>query len=174
MYNNVMKRDYQEQPLKDVIYFVGDEVEHTSHYGEKTLFVVGIRPAQEILEQAQSVSAQHVYLGANKSFRPSESWKEVTARLLDEGLSVTLDYPVWQHYDVVRVMGDLMSHERLTPMISVEIPHVEQLNPNATVKIDDIDFNSTNSGVWCHPLRSLLDPGRYTPWTAYGQDEVIE
>lgn len=170
----MMKRDYQEQPTTDVIYFVGDEVEHTSHHGERTLFVVGCRSGAEILDRARSVSAQHVYLGANKSFRPSDTWKEVTAHLLDEGLSVTLDYPVWQHYDVTRVMGDLMGHPRLTPMISVEIPHVESLNPNATVKIDDIDFNSTNPGVWCHPLGSLLDASRFTGWKAYGQDEVIE
>lgn len=170
----MMKRDYQEQPLNDVVYFVGSEVEHTSHYGEKTLFVVGCRPVEEILDRAKSVSAQHIYIGANKSFRPSDTWKEVTARLLDEDFPVTLDYPVWQHYDVIRVMGDLMSHPRLTPMISVEIPYVEKLNSNATVKIDDIDFNSTNSGVWCHPLGSILDPTRYTAWAAYGQDEVIE
>ena len=169
-----MNRDYQEQPQHDVTYFVGDEVEHTSHHGERTLFVVGCQHPDEILERAQSVSAQHVYLGANKSFRPLETWKEVTAHLLDAGLSVTVDYPVWQHYDVIRVMGDLMSHERLTPMISVEIPHVTGVNPNATIKIDDIDFNATNPGVWCHPLRSLLDDGLFTGWGAYGQDRVIE
>lgn len=168
-----MQRAYQTQPQNDVTYFTGIEVEHTPHHGDVTLFVVGCQPAEEILRQAASASAQHIYLGANKSFRPHNSWKEVTAHLLDAGLCVTLDYPVWQHYNVCCVMGDLMSHPRLTPMISVEIPHVGDVNPNTTVKIDDVDFNSTNPGVWCHPLRSFLIPQHFTPWEAYEQDQVI-
>ena len=43
-----MKRIYDDGTEESVIYFVGTEVEHTPQYGERTLFVVGLRDPDEI------------------------------------------------------------------------------------------------------------------------------
>ena len=40
------------QGRKQVIYFIGTEVENTAMKGEKTLFVVGIQPVEEIVDHA--------------------------------------------------------------------------------------------------------------------------
>ena len=41
-------------------------------------------------------------------------------------------------------------------MIRVK-PHIEQLGYNANIKIDDIDFNATNKGVWTISKRLLMN-----------------
>jgi hypothetical protein len=59
-------------------------------------------------------------------------------------------------------------------MISVKLPYVTQLGYNATIKIDDRDFNFSNPGVWCHDLHGLLDRKNHTNWTQYTKDTVID
>jgi hypothetical protein len=58
-------------------------------------------------------------------------------------------------------------------MISVKIPYLQQLGYNATVKIDDKDFDATNPGVWCHSLHSLTNPANFTSWREYTKDSVL-
>ena len=40
------------------------------------------------------------------------------------------------------------SHFNFIPLISIKIPHVDKLNYNACIKLDDVGFESTNFGVW--------------------------
>jgi hypothetical protein len=47
-------------------------------------------------------------------------------------------------------------------------------NYNTTLKIDDIDFDKTNPGVWCHPLNELLNKETFTNWDQYSKDEIIK
>ena len=86
-------------------------------------------------------------------------------------LRVTLDI------DVSCVEGLLESGltEQMTfiPMISVKLPYLQQLGYNATIKIDDIDFNATNPGVWCITLNELTKRKYFTDWNQYKKDQVI-
>ena len=54
-----MKRDYSSGVRDNVNYFTGFEVEKTPAYDMDTLFVVGCRPLEEVLEKA------NVQLGDN-------------------------------------------------------------------------------------------------------------
>ena len=47
-------------------------------------------------------------------------------------------------------------------------------NYNTTLKLDDKSFEGTNTGVWCHQLHDLKDRSKYTDWSEYVGDEVIE
>ena len=58
-------------------------------------------------------------------------------------------------------------------MISVKLPYLQQLGYNAIIKLDDKDFKSTNPGVWCHNLHSLLTRETFTDWSKYTKDEVL-
>jgi hypothetical protein len=58
-------------------------------------------------------------------------------------------------------------------MISVKIPYIKQLNYNATLKIDDITWGKTNSGVWTHQLNELMTKNKYTHWDQYTQDTKL-
>lgn len=159
----------------DTNFFIGTEVEHTPAYGQRTLFVVGIQSVEEILTRALNNKCPHIYLGANQSFDPEnnfEEWEQLAISLLSEGIWVTLDIDI-QH---VQWLNDsvIVSYETFIPMISAKIPHISNLNYNATLKIDDVDFKATNPGVWCHSVHSLMDRAKFTDWTKYTSDQVID
>ena len=53
---------------KQVIYFTGTEIENTIAKGWQTLFVVGVRSAEEIEKLAVGHKAKHIYFGTSQSF----------------------------------------------------------------------------------------------------------
>ncbi len=159
-----------------IVYFTGYEVEHTICYGMKTLFVVGTPPLEEILQQAnRDVDIKQIYFGTSQSFNPKSisqeeytRWDEVIFGCLKEGYWVTLDFGV-EHIEGVLESG-YCEHERFVPMISVKLPYINQLNYNATLKLDDRTWGATNPGVWTHHLQSLMGKDKFTYWDQYTQD----
>jgi len=170
-----MKRDYSDGIKDDVVYFTGYEVEKTPAFEEHTLFVVGPRPLQEVLEQAKKNTVDHIYLGANQSFNidggTSGQWDELVKGLLKENYMVTLDYDVKFHSWVLE--SGYNEHKKFISMISVKLPHIDQLNYNACVKIDDKDFKASNAGVWVHYARDLQPRDKFTSWEKYENDSPI-
>jgi hypothetical protein len=53
------------------------------------------------------------------------------------------------------------------------LPYLQQLGYNATIKIDDKDFQATNPGVWCHSVQSLIRRRVFTPWDHYTKDQPL-
>ena len=159
-----------------VVYFTGYEVEHTVCYGMKTLFVVGTPPLQEILQQAnREVDIKQIYFGTSQSFNPKAMtqeeyapWDEVILGCLKEDYWVTLDFGVEYVEGVIE--SGYCEHARFVPMISVKLPYINQLNYNATIKLDDRTWGATNPGVWTHHLPSLMTKETYTHWDQYTQD----
>jgi hypothetical protein len=158
----------------DAVFFVGPEVEHTSTYSMKTLFVVGPRNKDQVLEFAVNNTCKHVYLGANKSFQKNKKYIEVAVHLIENHIKVTFDYPQSAHEWVLENWPHaILNHKDFIPMISVEIPKIETFAQNAVVKIDDTGMNKNNTGVWTLPVQELLDSNRFTPWSEYVNDEVV-
>jgi hypothetical protein len=58
-------------------------------------------------------------------------------------------------------------------VISVKVPYAKLLGYNATIKIDDIGFDRSNPGVWCHRLHDLQSSEKFTSWDEYSKDETI-
>ena len=159
--------------------FVGTEVEHTPAFGLKTLFVVGIQSV-ELIEAAYTAhKCEHIYFGANQSFpaigtNDSEwtVWENMIHPFLSRGYLCTLDIDVNQAEGLVE--SGLSERHNFIPMISVKLPYLQQLGYNATIKLDDKDFDATNPGVWCHSLHSLQNRDQFTSWSKYTKDEVIK
>ena len=158
-----------------VVYFTGYEVEHTICYGMKTLFVVGTPPLQEILTKAKETEVTHIYFGTSQSFNPKAMsqeeyapWDEVILGCLKADYWVSLDFGV-EHVEGVIESG-YSEQARFVPMISVKLPYINQLNYNATLKLDDITWGKTNPGVWTHHLQSLMSKDKFTYWDQYTQD----
>jgi hypothetical protein len=154
-------------------YFVGTEVEKSPAYGLKTLFVVGLQNSEEVIHMAKEIGVRHVYLGANKSFEPKAGWEELVDAIIHEGFWVTLDYPIKHHDFVMGVLSQEMRHSRFIAMISVEIPNIEAYNYNTTIKLDDLDIDHSNPGVWCHRLHDLMDKDTFTQWDEYLGDKSL-
>jgi hypothetical protein len=175
-----MKREYDTGTAESITYFIGVEIEKTPAFGMKTLFVVGIQNWREIISHAIDHDCQHIYFGANQSFpkiksddaRVWKQWEVMIQSCLDADLWCTLDL------DVVCVEGllegPLVEHRRFIPQLSVKLPYLTQLGYNATIKLDDRDFDATNPGVWCHRLRDLTTTDSFTDWDQYGKDKIIK
>lgn len=172
-----MKRDYESGTKSDVTMFIGNEVEHTPAHNMPTLFVVGIQSLDKIIYEAEVNDCFHIYLGANQSFNPSNSkelkkWRELIVSLLKEDFLVTLDFDV-KYIDEIHQMK-LHNFKRFIAQISVKIPSIDRFNYNTCLKIDDVDFDSTNLGVWVHNLFNLQDRSKFTDWAKYTKDIVLK
>jgi hypothetical protein len=170
-----MNRDYDDGVKDDVVYFTGYEVEHTPVHGEHTLFVVGPQDPAEVIAKAKKEAVEHIYLGANQSFNidggTSRQWDGLVQELCQAGFWVTLDYDVRYHEYVLE--AGYNEHNKFISMISVKLPHIDQLNYNACVKIDDKDFKASNAGVWVHYARDLQPRDKFTSWEKYENDSPI-
>jgi hypothetical protein len=175
-----MKRDYTDGVKEDITYFTGVEIEQTPAYSMMTLFVVGVQSVDEITNHAVKNNCTHIYFGANQSFprlatddadawRP---WERMIDQCLTAGYWCTLDFDVSVVQGVLEM--PVIGHRRFIPQVSVKLPYLTQLGYNATIKLDDLDFDHSNPGVWCHRLRDLTTTESFTDWDQYGKDEIIK
>ena len=171
-----MKRDYTTGSATDVKYFVGNEIEHTPAWGLRTLFVVGVTAPENIIDLATHEKCEHLYFGANQSFDGENigEWVRQIEHVLRLGYKATLDLDIKHIEKPSKWLKQLNEFENFITQISVKIPNIETYNDNTTVKIDDIDFDATNEGVWCHSLDKLKSYDRMTIWSEYGEDEIIK
>ena len=175
-----MKRDYDSGISDQATMFLGTEVEHTPAYGEPTLFVVGVQPADEIIALSRENEVTHIYFGANQSFPKLEIndagnwrvWESMIEECLSRNFLCTLDLDISCAEGLLESF--LVERHNFIPMISVKLPYIQQYGYNATIKLDDKDFNATNPGVWCHSLHTLKNRRNFTPWSKYTQDKVIK
>jgi hypothetical protein len=159
---------------QNVDYFIGVEVEHTPMKGERTLFVVGVKPVEEIVLKVNNL--RHIYLGTSQSFNPQtyedwKSWNYMITGLLELGYWVTLDFDASYARDFHE--EGWCENDHFIPMISVKLPYIGLFNYNTTVKIDDTTWGDTNPGVWTHSLHSLMDRTNFTSWDKYTEDTPL-
>ena len=179
-YGGKMDRINAQGKTNDAKYFVADEVERTPLYGMRTLFVVGLQPIDEIVELAKANNCPAVYFGTGNSFNPDSSedgeyynlWDDMICGVMNHNLWATLDFDVRHCAGVLEMV--CAERRRFVPMIAVKMPHVRQFNYNATLKIDDVDFDKTNTGVWCWSLEDLLKRDRFSDWEQYRNDTIIQ
>lgn len=170
-----MKRNYNSGSSDNVVFFIGDEVEHTPAYGLKTLFVTGVQSVESIAANLQG--CEHIFFGANHSFNPKDDldwqrWEQMISFFLKKDYLCSLDIPM----SAVECFNEsgLCEYNNFIPQIRVPVPYLRLWNYNTMIKIDDKDFNATNPGVWSHSLHSLTDRTNFTPWTSYKNDKIIK
>ena len=169
-----MLRDYETGKFTDVKFFIGTEVENTQATGLRTLFVAGLMPSNKILNLALEHEVQHIYLGANHTFTPNLGWNHNTVKkCIEAGYTVSLNYPFNYHNNVRKELGDLYTNKDFIPQISFQFPNIKEENPNLNFKIDDIDFDATNDGVWCFDLSDVCTDDNKTTWDKYKSDKIL-
>ena len=177
-----MNRDYDNGTSDSVKIFTGYEVEHTPAFGLKTLFITGIQPVDVIESWFLEEQCEHIFFGANHSFKPGldlpadvadwDAWENMISYFLKKNIMCSLDIPI-SHAEEFLEAG-LVEYENFIPQIRVPIPYIKLWNYNTMLKIDDKDFRASNPGVWCHSLHDLMDRNKFTDWSKYGLDKVIE
>ena len=169
-----MLRDYETGKSTDVSFFIGTEVENTKAHGLRTLFVAGLQPTSKIINHAEENKVEHIYLGANHSFVPNLDWNYNTVnKCITAGYLVSLNYPINYHNNVIKELNNLYKNENFIPQISLHFPELEHENPNLNIKIDDIDFEATNNGVWCFNLSDVCTDDNKTTWDKYKSDKIL-
>lgn len=175
-----MKRQYDTGEKEAVTFFVGTEIEKTPAYGKQTLFIVGVKYPKDIIKLAAKNKCEHIYFGANQSFPKLDKddaegwrpWEEMIQKCLEAGYWCTLDLDVCCAEGLLE--SSLVEYRRFIPQLSVKLPYLTQLGYNATIKLDDKDFDATNPGVWCHRLRDLTTTDTFTDWDQYGKDKILK
>jgi hypothetical protein len=167
-------------------FFVGTEIETSPAFGKSTLFVVGLQAVDIISWKLSELNGKrrepirHIYFGANMSFPNPKvddtmtwsQWENMILPFLEQGIWCTLDLDVSAVEGLLE--GSLTEQALFIPMISVKMPYIKQLGYNATIKLDDKDFNATNPGVWCHSIHDLMNRDKFTSWDLYTKDETIK
>ena len=133
-----MKRDYTDGVADNVIFFIGNEVEHTPAYGMKTLFVTGIQSVESIALNLQG--CEHIFFGANHSFNPKgyeehKAWEEMIFYFLKKDYLCSLDIPMSQVEEFHE--SGYCEYNNFIPQIRVPIPYIKLWNYNTMLKIDD-------------------------------------
>jgi hypothetical protein len=163
---------------QDVKFFTGVEVEKTPAYGKNTLFVVGVQSVDNIAHHLQNYTSgiEHIFFGANHSFDPKNNldwarWEGMVGLFLSRGYLCSLDIPI----TAVNDFNDtgLCEFRNFIPQIRVSVPYTKLWNYNTMLKIDDVDFDATNPGVWTHSLHSLMSRDTFTSWDEYSKDQLV-
>jgi len=176
-----MVRDFKNNTYPaGVRFFVGVHQDNSFAIGQNTLYVIGEPDIEGIARRIAQYNGEdeitHIFFGAERSFKVStyedmEEWTSTIQHFL------TLDYWCTLELDASLVNfiheTDLSSWNRFIPMVSVKIPYVRDLGYNAVVKIDDVEFNYSNYGVWTHKVHDLMSNETFTSWDAYGSDMVV-
>ena len=170
-----MKRTYSTGIKKDVTVFSGIEVEHTPAYGKQTLFLArNDLTFDQIQECAVMSGAEAIYYGANRSYIHGHYMQvPQIMKFLEHGYYVTVDYPFELHQMVGQKFALIWKHEKFIPFCSIIMPDSEE-DSSLCFKIDDIDFNKTNPGVWTMNMKDFKDKAGFTKWDEYIKDEPIE
>ena len=170
-----MDRDYKTGKSDSVGIFSGLEIEHTPALGKQTLFLArNDLLFDRIVELAEQVNAEAIYFGANRSFMHNiVNTSLLIKRLMDKGYWCTIDYKHSVHAEVKARFKDIWKEEKFIPFCSVIFPDSED-DDNLCIKVDDVDFNKTNPGVWTMTMDQFKQSAGFTSWSEYKKDEPIK
>ena len=170
-----MDRDYKTGKSDSVGIFSGYEVEHTPAYGKQTLFLArNDLLFDQIVDLAEKVKAEAIYFGANRTFMHNiVNTPNLIKRLMDKGYWCTIDYQHSVHADVKERFSQIWNEEKFIPFCSIIFPNSEN-DDNLCIKVDDVDFNKTNPGVWTMTMDNFKQSAGFTSWEHYKQDEPLE
>mgnify|MGYP001280664010 FL=1 len=169
-----MQRDYTTGYKEDVKVFSGIEIEHTPAYGKQTLFLArNDLTFDQIISLAVASDAEAIYFGANRTYMHSHAMQVAQIhQLLDRGYWVTVDYPYELHRLVSKKFATCWTDEKFIPFCSIIFPFTED-DKQLCFKVDDEDFNKTNTGVWSMSMEDFKDKSGFTKWDQYKKDQPI-
>ena len=94
-------------------------------------------------------------------------------KFLDMGYYVTIDYQYSLHNEVKKRFSSIWNKEKFIPFCSIIFENSEE-DDNLCIKVDDIDFNKTNPGVWTMSMDHFKQSSGFTSWNDYKKDKPME
>ena len=178
-YYCTMKREYDNKEIKEnVTDFVGIEVERTPCHGMLTYFVVGVpkeEPVHFINKVLKHGDIEQIYFGANHSFKNwKDKWTAPMIHLIKECLNAKFHVTV--DVDPVTVPQELksfLSNAKFSLTYAIAVPNIDKIKGTINIKLDDEDFEATNSGVWSTTIETIKTPNNFTGWDDYKKDKPV-
>lgn len=169
-----LNRQYTNIKTSEARFFIGQEVERTMYYQHRTLFVIGVQSAQEIISLQQQHDCTHIFFGANYSFEPrtqaeEEQWQHMLGQVLKHKIPMSIDTTI----KYLGILKDFALHKHFCIQIRLPIADVEAIKDNCYLKVDDVGFKRTNTGIWTTSISKITKPENYTDWNEYGGDMAI-
>lgn len=170
-----MKRDYDSGVTTEAVIFKGSEVEQTCFKNHDTIFVVGDQPIAVVIDHVYNENCSHIYLGANHSATRDlipTLIEQVATYITGWNKCVTLDIDIglFEFASGLIIGNGIQNSNQFCLIVSCKLPGVELIK-NTYVKVDDLDFKYSNSGVWLHPATEYAG---YTSWSKYTQDKILQ
>ena len=150
-------------------FYIGPEVNQTPAFSKRTLFVEDFQDTKIIESTAREYKTPHISLAANETFSLEYDWDAQLTALLDRGFMVTLEYPVELHSRLIlNLSRGVLQSRNFVPLPCVLISKMSTLNPNLTLKIDDM----SGDGVWAMHYHQVMDSNRFTAASEFQMVEV--
>ena len=139
-------------------FYIGTEVNHTPAFSKRTLFVEDFQTNESIEKMAREYKTPHISLAANNTFVLENNWNNQLVHLLDRGFMVTLEYPAELHDILILDLSKgVLQSRNFVPLPRVHIDGLATINPNLTIKINDVN----GDGFWTMHFHQIMDSNRY-------------
>lgn len=159
---------------KDAVYYIGPEVEHTKAFSMKTLYVIGVRNQEQVVEFATEHKCKHIRLGCFGSFQKNKRLIDKIELCMDSGFTTTLEAPSSAYeWLLENLRENIVASKDFILVLSVDVPSIDNGFTNLTLKISDPNEDKTNMGTWTYPKSELMDSNRFTSWEDHMTNEII-
>ena len=74
---------------------------------------------------------------------------------------------------VPQELKSFLSNPRFSLTYAIVIPNIDKVKGTINIKLDDEDFEATNSGVWSTTIETIKVPNNFTDWEQYKKDKPI-
>ena len=103
-----------------------------------------------------------------------DKWTDPMFDLIKECLNakfhVTVDVdPV----TVPEQIKQFLSNPKFSLTYAIVVPNINKIKGTINIKLDDEDFEATNTGVWSTTIESIKVPNNYTGWDDYKKDKPV-
>jgi hypothetical protein len=127
----------------------------------------------QIVALAEKVNAEAIYFGANRTFMYNIANQPQLIKVDEKRLLVYHRLSHKDHAEVKERFKEIWTEEKFIPFCSIIFPDSEG-DDNLCIKVDDVDFNKTNPGVWTMTMDHFKQSAGFTSWSEYKKDEPME
>lgn len=145
--------------MKNTKFWIATEVNHTAAHTRKTLYVSGKQPLSDILRNATQNSITHVSFESGSLDTSDTYFLETVDALSVAGYTITIEYDIRHHDEVVAYLGTkLFTSRNIIPIAALGNIDITNINPNFTLAIND----TAADGRWCIGPSAIMDSNRFT------------
>lgn len=145
--------------MKNANFWIASEVCHTAAHSRKTLYVSGKHAVDTILRHASTNGVNHISFGRGGLDVSDSYYRDTVAALSSAGYTLTIEYPVANHSEMVAYFGlGVFTARNVIPLAILDDAGVMDGDSNFTLAVDD----RAAGGRWCAGPGDIKDSNKFT------------